>query len=267
MSVKRPTRRNKHARQIIGAARYARFALIRVGGAALVAKMRPIEKNRDWLGRGLRSPPFLNFKLQPTARWLSQQRGGIGEGAWLRWNVSRGSSASLKNRNILEKIAHIPALLKTWFHGQLGCWCIANFVFACSTCFLYFHKQHLLHYCLSRNSHFYFIRQQHPRTCWTIVLLSLMFVFHLTLGSGIGLCLGLKSAMCWSCLLLLPWPRSLLLKSLSPHASIRLSVGLMVGCILYSRSDVLIDRLLMSSIILLLSICTLVGELLVLLLW
>jgi len=44
MPVKRPTRRNDHARRIIGAVGYARFASIRAGGAALGAKMRLIKK-------------------------------------------------------------------------------------------------------------------------------------------------------------------------------------------------------------------------------
>ncbi len=44
MPVKRPTQHNDHARRIIGAAGYARFASIRAGGAALGAKTRLIKK-------------------------------------------------------------------------------------------------------------------------------------------------------------------------------------------------------------------------------
>ena len=44
MPVKRPTRRDDHARCIICAAGYARFASICAGGAALGAKTRLVEK-------------------------------------------------------------------------------------------------------------------------------------------------------------------------------------------------------------------------------
>ncbi len=42
-----PDPRDNHARRIIGTTGYTRFALIRAEGAALDAKTRPIEKNRD----------------------------------------------------------------------------------------------------------------------------------------------------------------------------------------------------------------------------
>jgi len=69
MPVKRPTRRNDHARRIICAVGYARFASIRAGGAALGAKMRLIKKIERDGDKVLGGHRFFIFKQQPTKRW------------------------------------------------------------------------------------------------------------------------------------------------------------------------------------------------------
>ena len=85
------------------------------------------------------------------------------------------------------------------------------------------------------------------------------FEFHLILGSGVGLCSELKSAMCCSFLLWWPWSTSLPLRILLLRVGIGLFDWLMVGCTHCLLVPFLLFRLLILSTILPLLVYTL-GE-------
>ena len=86
MSVKRPTRRDDHARHIIGAARYAWFASIRKEGADFGGKRRPIKKIERDDDNVLSGGRFFFFKATTNQKMAFAMEGGIGEGAGPRWN-------------------------------------------------------------------------------------------------------------------------------------------------------------------------------------